>query len=242
MEQIGTVPWIDDCAVMQGGCANESFLWVALITTENYQDYRQGEGYIIKYDLATMKEIARSERMPLGHANDITWHPKENALYINETYDNRICMMDADTLQPRDVILAASYSHAIAYEPESDRFVFAFESGVADQKMNFWVSDENMQKIYGKIGQTSQLVSQGMFADEDYLYFLFSATDYQPSSSLLYVTDWDGNPITQIKLVFDYDGPLEPENISIVGNYFYICCNSNGDSAPVFRGTLVSTS
>ncbi len=236
-KQIGEVPHIDDCCVMQGGTCDGKYLWVVEITRKDYSDYSKGEGHVIKYDVRTMKEICRSKRLPVGHANDIAYVPEKNEIYIARVCPEAFAVLDADTLEMKMITADGGYyCHAVAYEPISKRFVMAYEKPNR-LKTNIRVHDENLNEIYCRDGEYTSLITQGMYADEKYIYQIMWAnkpTAEEPENTI-FVSDWENKLVTKIPVGLE---GLEPENISIVDDIFYIVCHKNGEKAPVFKGLL----
>ena len=237
-EQIGEVPHVDDCCVMQGGTCDGKYLWVVEITRKDYSDYSKGEGHVLKYDVETMEEICRSKRLPVGHANDIAYVPEKNELYIARCCSEAFAILDADTLEMKEITPDRGYyGHAVAYEPVSKRFAMAFEK--PDRlKTNIRVLDEQLNEVYNRDGEYTSLITQGMYADEKYVYqimWAYKPTEEEPEN-VIFVSDWENNLITKIPVGLK---GLEPENLSIVDDVFYIVCyNKNGVTAPVFKGRL----
>ena len=155
----------------------------------------------------------------LGHANDITYVPDTNELYIIHGGIN-ITVMDPDTLTVKDSkMLTRIEGWSIEYNPGQERYVM----GTANGGLVFY--DKELELLGAKSGVDTTLATQGICADEKYIYYLFYSekkNTVEPDN-MLFVYDWDGNFITKITLGIEY----EPENISLIGDTFYIGCNNS---------------
>lgn len=161
LEFAGEVPRIDDFRIMQGGCVTEDYAYFAMIGAENADAYILSECYIIKYDRSTMKEIARSEVLKLGHANDITYVPEANELYVIHVVNRKVSILDADTLTVKDTKrLQLLDSYAIEYNETRDCFV----TGIATAGMGFFTRDLKVTGSAEEIDST--LITQGICADD----------------------------------------------------------------------------
>ena len=87
-------------------------------------------------------------------------------------------------------------------------------------------------------GPSNTLVSQGICADEKYVYHVL----YSPKSNtkepdnIIHVLDYEGNMITKIPIGLK---GMEPENISLVEDTFYIAFNVTKEAAHLYKGKLV---
>ena len=217
-ELVGEVPRIDGFRIMQGGCVTEKYAWFAMINEENASSYYKTESYIIKYDRENMKEISRSEVLMLGHANDITYIPSTNELYVIHVDKKLVSVLDADSLELKEQKKMGSEGHAIDYNESRDCFVTA----TGQLAMN--IRDRNLKLIGYSDGENTTLTTQGICADDKYIYHVLysSSKNVEEPENMIFVFDWDGNLITKIPIGFK---AYEPENISIVGDTIYIGFN-----------------
>jgi len=232
-ELIGDVGRFDDFQQLQGGCFTEEYAWFAVIDITTNITYGMTESCIVKYDMETMEEIARSEVLKLGHANDITYIEKTNELYVIHVNQKRVSVLDADTLEEKEVKNLAVEGYAIDYDEKNERFVTAYgQAGMA-----FW--DTNFKMTGYSDSQDTTLVTQGICCDDTYVYHVLwskPANEEEPEN-MIFVNDWEGNLITKVPLGLK---DFEPENISLVGDTFYISCNNLADDGQsIFKVQMV---
>lgn len=90
-----------------------------------------------------MKEVARSEVLSLGHANDITYIPETNELYVIHVVNRKVSILDADTLTVKDTVrMQFMDSYAIEYNPQRNEFV----TGIASAGMGIFDRDLKVQR------------------------------------------------------------------------------------------------
>ena len=106
----------------------------------------------------------------------------------------------------------------MAYSPDLNSYASAQWGGeridIRDSEMNILKSVEVKRP---------QTLSQGMFCDAEYIYFVRSGHENGSASEIL-VYDWNCRLIFQIPI--DFGVVIEPENINIVGDTTYIVCNN----------------
>ena len=219
---VGPVPRIGNYKVMQGGVVTEDYAYFALINTADFPESAV-EAYILKYDRETWKEVGRSKSLVLDHANDITYIPETNELYVVSCYvdSKRITVLDADTLEfkERKSRGGSNGAYALEYNPLRGQFV----SGLG--KTNMCIYDKDLNYVTYHQGKNTTLVTQGICADDKYIYHVLYSTksNTEEPDNVIFVYDWDGNFITKIPIGIK---SYEPENISLVGDTFYIACNN----------------
>ena len=81
------------------------------------------------------------------------------------------------------------------------------------------------------IAENTEYTTQGMETDLNYIYFV------QYKKNVIMVYDWNGKFVNQIAL--DIPSGIEPENISLVGDAFYIACNNSSWSGGVVYKTEI---
>lgn len=82
-------------------------------------------------------------------------------------------------------------------------------------------------------------MTQGICADEKYVYHVMYSTssNTEEPMHMIFVRDWDGALIASIPVALK---ACEPENISLVGDMFYIGFNnSTGTGGVVYTVKLV---
>jgi len=216
--------------IMQGGCVTEEYAWFIVVSAEDYGNDATKECYIVQYDRLTMEEIKRSEVLKLGHANDITYMPETNELYVSQVYGNYISILDADTLESKEVKRLSYVNHAIAYEPTQEKFALA--SG----KLGMYILAKNLVSVDYANPHDTTLVTQGICADDKYVYHVLysSKSNEVETENMIFVVDWEGNLVSKVPIGLE---GYEPENISLVGDVFYIGCN-DGAGGVVFTAKL----
>lgn len=200
---------------MQGGCVTEKDAWFIIVGRENYNDDKNKESYIIKYDMETMKEVKRSEKLKLGHANDVAFDSERNEIYVSHVYRDRVSILDADTLEVKETKKLEFPQYAIAYNQKRESFATALNQC----DMVFY--DKNFNVKDAALTPNTTLVTQGICADDKYVYHvLYSVKSNEDEpDNMIFVMDWDGNLITKIPIGLN---EYEPENISLVDDTFYI--------------------
>ena len=233
VELVGAIPRTEGFRILQGGCVTEKYAWFAMVSEDQFSDWEKSQCYIIRYDRATMKETGRSLPLSLGHANDITYLPATNELYVVHCYRRMISVLDADTLTVKEVKHTDdTYKfdlYAIAYNEKRNGFVTAMNQAAMILYDADW-------KVTGTaLPQKTNLVTQGICADDRYVYhILYDADpDAEEKENIILAVEWKGNEIARLPLGLS---DVEPENISLVGDTFYIGCNNS-----TWTGGLVYT-
>lgn len=234
-ELIGTIPRMDGFRILQGGCVTEKRAWFAMVSDEDFSDWEKSKCYILCYDTKTMQEIARSEVLMLGHANDITYLPQTNELYVVNCYMRQISVLDADTLTLKEVKKTDNTFkfdlYAIDYNQKKDCFVTAMNQAAMVHY------DRDLKLIGSALPQATKLVTQGICCDDRYVYHVLYAADPDApeNENIILVLDWAGKEIARIPVGLE---GIEPENISLLGDTFYIGCNTRY-GGKIYRGKLV---
>ena len=213
------IPAIGNNKIMQGGCSDGSYMYFCMINSGSPQ-----YAYVCKYDIATNKLVKKSELIPTDHSNDMTYNPKTNELIVlhNSPRNAMLTMLDPETLEIKRTQMVSFNMFCIDYQPERDVYVIGISGG-----QNFTVLDENFKinRDYIPLGSTrfeansTGYTTQGVVCDKDYIYFV------QYKENVIMVYDWTGKYINKIQLSIPTS--IEPENISIVDDRFYIACNNS---------------
>ena len=76
-----------------------------------FKKSRSNYGKIIKFDLGSQKIVKISDKMYLGHANDMTYNPKDNCLYVTRDEglalngkNLKLTKVNANTLKGKTVV------------------------------------------------------------------------------------------------------------------------------------------
>ena len=180
-------------------------------------------GIIAVYD-ETGKLIKSSRQLDIQHGNNISYVPKENAYLVSHCQPGWNCysFVDADTLEVKKTGALAANFFSMAYSPERD--MYASGQGGGD-KLHIW--DGNMNLVGEFPVKTPTSLSQGVYCDKDYIYFVRSHNGGSTYSEIR-IYDWNGI----LKFVIDLDRwnswATEPESINIVDAKVYIIARENG--------------
>jgi hypothetical protein len=227
-ELVAHVPKSGNFKAMQGGCVTEDYAYIAVINTTDY-DTKDSGCYIYKYSTDNWKLVKRSGVLMLAHANDITYDPKTNRLYVAHCYvdSTKISIIDADTLKLVGSIHTDAGVYALDYHAESNTFV----GGQGKSGTIFFKYNPQGTKLltYGRISPTpTQMITQGICRDDQYVYHvMFSNSSIEPYNTII-IYDLEGKKLAH-NVRLSISGQ-EPENISLVNGAFYIGCNSSSST------------
>jgi len=238
-EKVAQVPKIGNFKIMQGGCVTEDYAYMAMINTADYDTEAAG-CYIYKYDVKTWKLVKRSKVLMLDHANDITYNPANNMLYVAHCYvdSKKISLIDADTLELKTSIWSDSVGlYAFDYNEENNIFV----GGNSKSSTMIFKNQLNGSKLItsGKIqGITTKMTTQGICSDANYVYHVMFTTSKSPDEpyNAIFIYDLDAKKLAH-NVRLSISGQ-EPENISIVNDEFYIGCNASGNACDIYKSVL----
>lgn len=197
----------DGHKIMQGGCTDGRYLYMALVKDGTYS-------YIYKYDLEDYSLVLRSESLPLDHCNDICYNSDTGKLIVahNAPNRNKISILDPETLTVEDTVKLPCTIFSISYCSERQQYAVGLSGG-----QNFALLNANFNVVKSFTVQSTGYTTQGMECDEDFIYFV------QYDQNVIMIYDWSGKLINRVDL--NLSG-IEPENISLVGDTFYIGCNN----------------
>ena len=216
---------IDGKRIMQGGCTDGKYMYYAMVNSGDTQT-----AYIRKFDIATGKHVKTSKALATDHSNDITYIPETNQLLVchNSPRNTILSVVNADTLEFVKEVGLPFKIFSISYQPDREVYVVGISGG-----KDFSVLDKNFKidKNYLPASDRftaidTEFTTQGVETDINYIYFV------QYKTNVIMVYDWKGKFVNQILL--DIPANTEPENISIVGDYFVIACNN-----PSWTGGIV---
>lgn len=238
-EKVAQVPKDGNFKIMQGGCVTEDYAYMAMINTADY-DTKAAGCYIYKYDVKTWKLVKRSKVLMLDHANDITYNPDNNMLYVSHCYvdSKKISLIDADTLELKTSIWSDSTGlYAFDYNEENNLFV----GGTGKSTTMIYKNQLNGTQMItsGRIqGITTQMTTQGICSDANYVYHVMFTTSASPDEpyNAIFIYDLDAKKLAH-NVRLSISGQ-EPENISIVNGEFYIGCNASGSACDIYKSVL----
>ncbi len=223
MTEIYTVKTLTDangvkCRIIQGACTDGEYLYVCL----NDGASSGAVTAIVKTELASGKVVATYENKLIDHANDLTYNPKTNEILAVHNAPNRqkISIFDADTMELKEIKTLRHDVYSIEYDEDNDCYWFGISHGYNYARYN------TALKSYTEYqGYDNGFTKQGMDADDKYVYFVL----YKTNCIAVYTKD--GKYVRQIDLPVTAG---EPENISHVGDTFYIVYNN-----PSWTGGIV---
>lgn len=198
---------------MQGGCYNnltDTFV-IAFI------DKSSVNGMLVELD-SSFNVVRRSVSLPLGHANDLTFNPNTNKIYVatgnTGIYAGKVVEIDAGSFTFSSSITLDSipYVWFISYDELNDRY-FADGSG------SLCIYDSNFDlvkmipRVYDFIGN-GELVYQSSFVyDGSYVLVCFSQNI--SNRNFVYLATIDDNALTVFAKYPTYDADDEIESICI---------------------------
>ncbi len=205
-KKVFEVPARDGFRIMQGGCSDGKYLYMAM-TNDNH-------AYIFKYDLNDYSEVACSKSLPLDHCNDICYNPDTGKLVVAHNAPNRtkISIVDPETLTVDESKTLPCQIFSIAYCSARQQYAVGLSGG---QNFALLTSDFKMIKKYAVT--STGYTTQGMDCDEDFVYFV------QYHQNVIMIYDWSGKLVKRVDMTLP---GIEPENICLVGDIFYIGCNN----------------
>ena len=223
MKQIYTIKTLTDangikCRVIQGACTDGEYLYTCL----NDGASNGAVTAIVKTELATGKVVATYENKLIDHANDLTYNSKTNEILAvhNAPFRQKISIFDAETMELKEIKTVRHDVYAIEYDEDGDCYWFGISHGYDYARYNTVLKSYTEYK-----GYDNGFTKQGMDADDKYVYFVL----YKTNCIAVYTKD--GKYVRQIDLPVTAG---EPENISHVGDTFYIVYNN-----PSWTGGIV---
>lgn len=206
------IPNVDGYRIMQGGCTDGKYLYMAMENQSFAGDNHHS--YIYKYDIATMKEVARSEALQLDHSNDICYNPNTGMLIVvhNAPRRNKLSFVDPETLTITGSKLIDFEIFSLAYCQERQQYVIGISFG-----QNFAILDKDFNRVKLYQVNSTGYTTQGVECDNDFIYFI------QYNKNVIVIYDWSGKRVTIVDVSLTN---CEPENICLVDDVFYVGCNN----------------
>ncbi len=224
IEKLASIPEKNGCGVQQGGGCDGKYAYYAMINKSTTPE----TGMIYKFDKETWELVAKSEPMPSGHTNDITYDSKNHRLVISfcsasDSYKGLV-FVNPDTLAFIEYVVCPTSNRGVCYLPETNQYLFA-------TGYTFHLTDENFNTIKSTTDGYQKLTTQGFYCDGKYIF----DPRWQSGARFQTITinTLDGEFIAAVPL-YNIDG--EPENIYRDGNSFVMGCNK---SNAVFRLALL---
>lgn len=213
-----------NCRVIQGACTDGEHLYVCL---NNGADSGAVTA-IVKTELSTGRVVATYENKLIDHANDLTYNPKTNEILAvhNAPYRQKISIFDAETMELKEIKTVRHDVYAIEYDDDGDCYWFGISHGY-----DYARYDTTLKKYTEYRGFNNGFTKQGMDADDKYVYFVL----YKTNCIAVYTKD--GEYVRQIDLPVTAG---EPENISHVGDVFYIVYNNPSWTGGIVYETVIT--
>ncbi len=200
---------------IQGGYFDGTHFYVAEIKRATPETVRI---HVMDKNGATLRY---SDPLPLDHANNLTYNSRLDRLVVTHCQSEdghyyRYSMVDPETFAITETGDKPAPFFAMAYSPERDMYASGEWGG---GRLDVW--DGSMELLYGVDVEGPSSLSQGVFCDGDYMYFVRSSQNGHSSEVRIY--NWDCELIHAIPL--SLGGSIEPENINIVDGVTYVIGN-----------------
>lgn len=214
-----------NCRIIQGACTDGEYLYTCL----NDGAKSGAVTTIVKTELRSGKVVAKYEGIMIDHANDLTYNPKTKEILAchNSPNNQLVSIFDAETMEFKETIKLRENIYAIEYDEDEDRYWIGL-SGSYDY-MSYNAEFRKSSKIIR--GYSNGFTKQGVDADDKYLYFVL----YKTNCIAVYTKD--GEYVRQIDLPVTSG---EPENISHVGDTFYIVYNNPSWTGGIVYETVIT--
>jgi hypothetical protein len=198
-----------NCRVIQGGCTDGTYLYVAF--NDGGSKNENSISAIRKYHIASRSLVATFENLKISHANDMTFNPETNEiLIVHNSPDRRhVSFYDADSLEFKEMITVDLDIYSMAYDPYEQCYWVGISFGYTFAKLDF--DFKQVGEIYQ--GRETGYTKQGMDIDSKYIYFL----QYNKNAIIMY--NKAGEFVKEVPLPKTNH---EPENICHIGDSFYI--------------------
>lgn len=231
--QIATIPIpTTDIRNTQGGWTDGTYFYQLFIKVRSNVD---NETILVKFNLSTGKEVARSGILPVDHANDLAYDSKHNRFVIvhNGSTADTVSFLDATTLKLTGSKVVSRKLCGLDYNATKNQYV-ALISGTFD----FVIYDENFNEVGSKVTThgtwVKGFVRQGIACNDNYIAYILC------DRSVITIYDWSGNFKGFVEVTFPHN---EGENITFVSktNFtsgFYVSSNDAVDfliGADVFK-------
>ncbi|MBQ4140700.1 MAG: hypothetical protein IJD70_05140 [Clostridia bacterium] len=214
-----------NCRIIQGACTDGEYLYTCL----NDGAKSGAVTTIVKTELRSGKVVAKYEGIMIDHANDLTYNPKTKEILAchNSPNNQLVSIFDAETMEFKETIKLRENIYAIEYDEDEDRYWIGL-SGSYDF-MSYNAEFRKSSKIIR--GYSNGFTKQGVDADDKYLYFVL----YNTNCIAVYTKS--GEYVRQIDLPVTAG---EPENISHVGDTFYIVYNNPSWTGGIVYETVIT--
>ena len=209
---------------MQGGGTDGRYGYFIMVTRGPSET---ALSYIHKIDLETWETVKISKPLPMYHANDLTYDPKNHRLVVShcDVKPDEISLVDPETLERQEVKTIAQKHYSIAYNPNKGLYVTG-----KSRTYDFVLLDEQFRPVTLLAGEDGH-IKQGLECDDDFIYFFQTGVRY----NWIFVFDWDGTFLRKIPV------PMvgESENLFVRGDHFIGAFNNNeSNTADIYEMIL----
>ena len=174
---------------------------------------------IVKYD-SQFRQVAMSDPLSLDHSNNLTYNTRTNQILVSHCqvngadHWNYYSFVDPNTLKITKTGSLANPFFSMAYSPEKNMYGSARWAG---ETVDVW--DGNLNHVRSFSVTKPDTLSQGVFCDANYIWFVRSQTPACPTPELrLY--NWDTGACEFVIPVSGLGG--EPESLHIIDGVLYI--------------------
>ena len=211
------------------GCCFDGVNWV--VAFNRFDENGEECTLLCKFD--RNGKLIRTSDGPLylEHANNITYLPEKKAYFVTSCQGtltecwNGYSLVARDSLKVIDKGRLDAPFFAMGYCPGRN----AYASGRwAGETLDFWDGKPDLVKTVDV--KAPGTLSQGMFAAEDYVWFVRSSKNGFHQEFRIY--DWEGELVNSILLYLE--GDAESESVNIIDGEVYVTSNS-GNEAPLYR-------
>lgn len=197
--------------VPQGATGDGSSFYFALKNSDDTSTK------IFKYDISSLKNVGQTSAFNGGHANDMTYNPESNCLYLahGKTQGTTLTVISCNNMEVVKDITIPVGAGAITYN--ASRKMYAVSQG--GTTLHFLDESFHVVKSFDR-ETASGYTAQGMGSDDSYIYFPMSGT----SDNIIVVYDWSGEYVTTLSL----NTASESETLFYTNGRYYLNFMSSG--------------
>ena len=206
----------------QGGCFNGEIYYQALIS-------KNEEIAVVARQNVITGELIYSEPRVMEHANDATYNPYNDRLYVGN--GKTVWVYNGTTMEFIESFTLAYSTARFSYSPERHKYVVA-SYRIYDESFNYTGTyiKSQLSTLYGDL----TLSSQGTACDDTFIYsLLIEGVGSSKYNAYIGVLDWYGNTLAFVNV--ELPDKIEPENISIVDGKIYIAACSTQPVATLYE-------
>ena len=211
------------------GCCFDGENWVVAFNKFD----KNGEDCTLLCKFDTKGNLVKTSDGPLylEHANNITYLPERGAYYVTSCQGtltecwNGYSIVDGESLELLEKGRLEQPFFAMSYCPEREAYASGRWGG---ETLDFWDFERN-HTLTKEVDPPGTL-SQGVFAAEDFVWFVRSSQNGYKQEFRVY--DWNGELAATVPL--HLKGDAESESVNIVDGVMYVTSNG-GSRAYLYR-------